>query len=475
MRTPSRATSGGRIGSTGKTGRALLSGVLAICLAGSMAIHPVPAEATKPKPPVIPSKAAVERAKQAAASKAGQVAAIERQLAAANARLEQLGIQSGIADEAYNGAVYKLQQAKAEAAAAAARAAKAQQTLAIQRQQIGRFAAASYQGGGDVAKIAPLFTADGPQQLLDSAGAARSVSTAMQGSYLRYTATQVVTNLFKVQADQAVVKVKQATDEAAKAKQAAEDAEAAQAAAVTAMGVQRTQSIAQLAVLQNTSVRVAAQRQRGLEELARQRAAALAARKAAELKRRIAAREAAERAREKAEQARQAAEQAREEKAAREQAKRNHGKKPPKQDKPDRSSSNNNNRNDNGSSHSTRRGAQAAIDFALSQLGDMYLWGATGPSRWDCSGLTMGAWERAGVQLPHYSVAQYEQIRHINEDELRPGDLIFWALNPNDPGTIHHVAMYLGNGQMIHAPRTGKPVQIDSVYYWIPPNFFGRP
>jgi cell wall-associated NlpC family hydrolase len=443
--------------------------VLAICLAGTMAIHPVPAEAAKPKPPVIPSKAAVERAKQAAASKAGQVAAIERQLAAANARLEQLGVQSGIADEAYNGAVYKLQLAKAEAAAAAARAAKAQQTLTTQREQIGRFAAASYQGGGDVAKIAPLFTADGPQQLLDSAGAARSVSAAMQGSYLRYTATQVVTNLFKVQADQAVVKVKQATDEAAKAKKAAEEAEAAQAAAVTAMGVQRTQSIAQLAVLQNTSIRVAAQRQRGLEELARQRAAALAAKKAAELKRRIAAREAAERAREKAEQARERAEQAREERAAREQAKQDHGKKPPKRHTPDRPS------NDNGSSHSTRRGAQAAIDFALSQLGDMYLWGGTGPSRWDCSGLMMGAWERAGVQLPHYSVAQYEQIRHIDEDELRPGDLIFWAVNPDDPGTIHHVAMYLGNGRMIHAPRTGQPVQIASVYYWLPPNFFGRP
>ena len=469
MRTPTRATSGQRDTGTGKTGRALLSGVLAICLAGSMAVHPVQADAAKPKPPVIPSKAAVERAKQAAASKAARVAAIEQQLAAANARLEQLGVQSGIADEAYNGAVYKLQQAKAEAAAAAARAAKAQQTLVTQRQQIGRFAAASYQGGGDVAKIAPLFTAEGPQQLLDSAGAARSVSTAMQGAYLRFTATQVVTNLFKVQADQAVVKVKQATDEAAKAKKAAEDAEAAQAAAVTAMGVQRTQSIAQLAVLQNTSVRVAAQRQRGLEELARQRAAALAAKKAAELKRRIAAREAAERAREKAEEAREKAEQAREEREAREQAKQNPGKKPPKQHKPDRPS------NDNGNSHGTRRGAQAAIDFALSQLGDMYLWGGTGPSRWDCSGLMMGAWDRAGVQLPHYSVAQYEQVRHIDEDELRPGDLIFWALNPDDPGTIHHVAMYLGNGRMIHAPRTGKPVQIDSVYYWEPPDFFGRP
>ncbi|TDO62460.1 cell wall-associated NlpC family hydrolase [Kribbella sp. VKM Ac-2571] len=474
MRTPHRATSGGRITSAGKTGRAgkaLLSGVLAICLAGAMAVPTLPAEAAKPKPPVIPSKAAVERAKQAAASKASQVAAIERQLAAAGARLEQLGVQSGIADEAYNGAVYRLQQAKAEAAAAAARAAEAQKTLTAQRQQIGRFAAASYQGGGDVAKIAPLFTAEGPQQLLDSAGAVHSVSAAMQGSYLRFTATQVMTNLFKVQADQAVVKVKKAADEAAKAKKAAEDAEAAQSAAVTAIGVQRKQSIAQLATLQNISVRVAAQRQQGLEELARQRAAAIAAKKAAELKRRIAAREAAERRAEAAERAREAAEKAREEREEREQ---NNGKKnPPKRHKPSTPSRHN---HDNGNgNHSSRKGASAAIEFAMRQLGDMYLWGATGPSRWDCSGLTQGAWEQAGVQLPHYSVAQYEQIQHIDEDELRPGDLIFWSLDPNDPGTIHHVAMYLGNGRMIHAPRTGKPVQIDSVYYWEPPDFFGRP
>ncbi|TCO49162.1 cell wall-associated NlpC family hydrolase [Kribbella antiqua] len=457
MRTPSRATSGGRVAGTGKTGRALLSGVLAICLAGSMALIPVSAQADpKPKPPVIPSKAAVERAKQAAAAKAAQVKAIEQQLAAANARLEQLGVQSGIADEAYNGAVYKLQLAKADAAAAAARAAQAEKTLATQRQQIGRFAAASYQGGGDVAKLAPLFSAEGPQQLLDSAGAAHSVSAAMQGSYLRFTATQVVTNLFKVQADQAVTKVKAATDAAAKAKQAAEAAEAAQASAVTAMGVQRKQAIAQLAVLQNTSIQVAAQRQRGLEELARQRAAALAAKKAAELRRRIAAREAAERAREAAERARDAAEKAREKR----EQKKHHDKPMPDRPNP---------------GHGSRKGARAAINFALAQLGDMYLWGGTGPSRWDCSGLTQGAWERAGVQLPHYSVAQYEQIQHIDEDELRPGDLIFWAINPDDPGTIHHVAMYLGDGEMIHAPRTGKPVQIDSVYYWEPPDFFGRP
>ena len=256
MRTPSRDTSGGRVGSTGKTGRALLSGVLAVCLAGSMAVIPIQADAAKPKPPVIPSKAAVERAKQAAAAKAGQVAAIEQQLAAANARLEQLGIQSGIADEAYNGAVYKLQQAKADAAQAADRAAKAEKTLTTQRQQIGRFAAASYQGGGDMAKLAPLFTAD------------RAAAAARLGRYGRTPCRAAMQGVVPaVHGDPGgdepvqgagrpgLAKVKQATDEAAKAKKAAEAAEAAQAAAVTAMGVQRQKSIAQLAVLQNTSSR----------------------------------------------------------------------------------------------------------------------------------------------------------------------------------------------------------------------------
>jgi peptidoglycan DL-endopeptidase CwlO len=443
VRTPTGASSGSRNSSAGKVGRALLSGVLAISLAGTMALITVPAKAD-PKPPVIPSQSTVDAAKKAAAAKAAQVAVIQQQLATANDRLEELGRASGRADEAYNGAMYRLQQAKTEAAAAAARAVKAQQTLDDQRRQIGRFAAASYQGGGDIAELGGLFSADGPQDLLDSAGAAHSVSTAMQGSFLRYTATRVVSNAFRMQADQAVVKVKSATDAAAAAKAQAEAAEETQAAAVASMGAERKKQISQLATLRNTSYRVAAQRQSGLEELARQRAAALAAKKAEELRKRIAARQAAERAKEAASQAKQ-------------------GPKTPPKQMPDRSHK------------SSGRGAGAAIAFALAQLGEPYVWGATGPGSWDCSGLTMGAWEHAGVQLPHYSVAQYEQTRHISADELRPGDLIFWADDPNDPSTIFHVAMYLGNGLMIHAPRTGKPVKLENVYYWETPDFFGRP
>jgi cell wall-associated NlpC family hydrolase len=405
----------------------LLSGVLVVSLAGTMALITVPARAD-PKPPVIPSQSTVDAAERAAAAKAAQVAAIEQQLASANDRLEELGRAAGRADEAYNGAVYRLQQAKTEAATAAARAAKAQQTLDGERRQIGRFAVASYQGGGDIAKLGPLFSPDGPQELLDSAGAAHAVSTAMQGSFLRYTATQVVSNAFRMQADQAVVKVKAATDTAAAAKARAEAAEAGQAAAVASMGAERKKQITQLAALRNTSYRVAAQRQNGLEELARKHAAALAAKKAEELRKRIAAREAAERAKE--------------------------AKRGPK---------------------TSPKGSSAAIAFALSQLGDPYVWGATGPDSWDCSGLTMEAWAHAGIQLPHYSVAQYEQVKHISADELQPGDLIFWADDANDPSTIFHVAMYLGSGQMIHAPRTGRPVKLENVYYWKTPDFFGRP
>ncbi|MEV8374123.1 C40 family peptidase [Kribbella sp. NPDC056861] len=450
--------------------RPLASGVLAVSLIGTMGLIAVPAQAD-PKPPVIPSQSTVDAARKAAAAKAAQVAGIEQQLAGASARLEQLGLQSAKAGELYNGAMYRLQQAKAEAKAAADRADKAETTLAVQRQQIGRFAAASYQGGGDLAKIGPLFSADGPQQLLDSAGAMRSVSQAMQGSYLRYTASQVVTNAFKLQKDQAVTKVKAASDEAAQAKKAAEAAEAEQRAAVTAIAVQRKQQIALLATLRNTSVQVADQRQRGLEELARQRAAALAAKKAEELRQRIAAREAREAREAAARQAREdreeAARQAREDKSD-----KNSSKKTPKKHRPSKGGGT---KKDDGGSGRNSRGARAAIDFALSQLGDPYVWAATGPNSWDCSGLTMGAWKRAGVQLPHYSVAQYEQTKHISEDELRPGDLIFWSERSGDPGSIFHVAMYLGGGRMVHAPRTGRPVTIDSIYYWEDPDFFGRP
>lgn len=103
-------------------------------------------------------------------------------------------------------------------------------------------------------------------------------------------------------------------------------------------------------------------------------------------------------------------------------------------------------------SHRQRRTpAQIAVEVASAQIGKPYRWGATGPSRFDCSGLTRFAWKAAGVNLPHSSRAQYASLRHVSVGELEPGDIVY------RPG---HVGIYLGKGRMIHAPQSGSRVQI---------------
>jgi cell wall-associated NlpC family hydrolase len=106
----------------------------------------------------------------------------------------------------------------------------------------------------------------------------------------------------------------------------------------------------------------------------------------------------------------------------------------------------------------------AAITAARTTLGDPYLWGATGPAAWDCSGLTQWAYSQGGITLPRTSREQWFSGSHPALDALLPGDLLFWATNPTDPGSIHHVAIYLGGGYMIEAPHTGAVVHIVPVY-----------
>jgi len=105
-----------------------------------------------------------------------------------------------------------------------------------------------------------------------------------------------------------------------------------------------------------------------------------------------------------------------------------------------------------------------AANWALTQLGKPYLWGGAGPGEYDCSGLTMMAWARAGVQLLHYTGYQWQEGPHVPLSELQRGDLLFYATNTSDPSTIHHVAIYIGNGMMVNAPYTGAFVRIDSMY-----------
>jgi cell wall-associated NlpC family hydrolase len=106
----------------------------------------------------------------------------------------------------------------------------------------------------------------------------------------------------------------------------------------------------------------------------------------------------------------------------------------------------------------------AALDAARSRLGAPYVWGATGPNSFDCSGLTQWAYAHAGITLPRVAADQWNAGPHVAIDALLPGDLLFWADDLDDPRTIHHVAMYVGDGMMVAAPHTGDVVKVQPVY-----------
>lgn len=110
------------------------------------------------------------------------------------------------------------------------------------------------------------------------------------------------------------------------------------------------------------------------------------------------------------------------------------------------------------------RAAAVAVAYAMRQLGKPYQWGAEGPDRFDCSGLTSAAYLAAGVVIPRVAADQFYAGAHVGVADLLPGDLVFYANNPANPATIHHVGMYIGNGLMVHAPHTGDVVRIASIW-----------
>lgn len=104
--------------------------------------------------------------------------------------------------------------------------------------------------------------------------------------------------------------------------------------------------------------------------------------------------------------------------------------------------------------------AATVIDFAMQQIGDPYVWGGNGPNGWDCSGLMVGAFSQIGVDLPRTSRAQFTVGSPVAYGQWAPGDLLFYGSSASE---IHHVVLYIGNGQIIHASTFGVPVKIDTV------------
>jgi cell wall-associated NlpC family hydrolase len=368
-----------------------------------------------------PTAGQVASSKAHVATKSHQVGAIEARLAAASARQAQLAVEVAQAVEAYNGARFRLDQAVNEAIAAQQRADSAKAGVVSSQAELGAFAAAAYRSGGDLTTLSAILSAQGPRDLISRAAAIQSIGDTRENALEDLTSARAVAGVLQTRADDMVNKRQDAANEVALAKKAAESRLAEQQAAVDQIATQRRALVRELAAARHTSVRLEQARQAGIA--------------------------AAQRAAEQRAEARRA--------AAQQSSGGNNG---------GGGSGGGGDPGTGGSSSGTSTGAQAAIDYARAQIGKPYQWGATGPDRFDCSGLTMRAWEQGGVQLPHYSVAQYEQAEKVALGNIRPGDLVFFGSSKSNHNSIYHVGLYIGGGNMIEAPYTGANVRISSIW-----------
>lgn len=444
---------------TGRPLLAAISGVLALALC-------VPAAVADPDGDNdTPTKAEVDAAKDAAHEAERNVAAVRADLVLANQRLQDASIEAGKAAEAYNAARWKLRQAEKAAAAADRRQQKAAEGLKAQEASYNQMLAATYEMSPDLAAMSKLVEQDGTTEMIDSANTVYNMNTSMDDITARYKAARTVADLTSDRADKAHAHAEDLATAAETAKTNAQRQEQAALSEANSVAAQKDDLISELADLQNISKSLATKRQAHLEQAAQERAARAA----------------------------QAADEESSSDPAQDESQPT-GNDPeptesPSQDPGDESS-------DEPSPDPqpspdpepepdpepdpqtppppSSSAAQRAISFARAQIGEPYRWAAAGPSAWDCSGLTMKAWAAGGKYLPHYSVGQYGASTPIRSSQLKPGDLVFWG-SSSSPSSIYHVALYVGNGQMIHAPRTGRNVTQESMYYWIPPNFFARP
>lgn len=434
-----------------RTGATLsMVGILAVTTALSASADP---------DPVYPSKAQVEKAQTAVATTTGKVSSLDAQYAAASAQLSQVQDRAAAAAEAYNGARYELDKRTAETTAAKKRAAQAQDVADAAGLQVRRYAASVYQQGGNLGELEAYLNSTGPQDLMDRATALEAVSDARTRTLQRAAASSIVADTMRQQAARAEASQAKAAAAAQEARNAAQ-AQADQAKAAAAQIQKQQQALTvQLASLRKTSVDLEKQRQSGLAAAAVARAAAaeaarqsrLAAERAKAARtsaaRKAAQRAAAEAARQKA--AAEAAEQAAEQNQPR-----------PKPDNPPPPPP------------STNGGVSAVIAYAQAQIGKPYQWGGDGPNSFDCSGLTMRAWQRAGVNLSHYTGAQWGETSRVAISDLRAGDLVFFG---SSGASSHHVGLYVGGGQMIEAPYTGANVRYASIYRSDLVPYGGRP
>ena len=384
------------------------TGLTAIA-ACALLVLPQMAQAAPSEEEIAAAQAAEEAAKMS-------VAQIEVKLAEVNASAATAMQNAQIAGEDLNEATIALNEATATANQASADADAAEAAFQEGKQQIASVAQAAYRnGGGSLDALAPYLDSDGLRSVETKQAGISSFSSSAEAKMQNVAALEQVAKVTRDAANTALANQKAATDEVQKR------TEAANQAATDA---------------QNEAARVAAEQAAAAAEAQRQADAAAAAERAA--------------ADAAAAQASSSYDDDDDDSySAPSYSEPSYSYEEPSYSAPSYSGG----------------GADTAIATAKSYLGVPYVWGGESYGGVDCSGLTMLAWESAGVDLPHLSRAQYSYGTHVPIGSMEAGDLIFWSSNGTQSG-IYHVAIYLGGGQMIEAPTFGVPVRITGVYSW---------
>ena len=360
--------------------------------------------------PVPPSNAQIIAAENRVRQQEAALGAQQGRLSSADAQLAQLQAQAEVLTERYDQTLVNEQRAAAAYRVTQARLRYAQQAQAASQRQLAGVAAAEFESGGGFGPMSSMLgNASGPQGYLNEVGLGQVLAQRGTDTLAEAQANDAVAGVFRKQARDLLTAEQADLQAASHLKLAIQAAVTRQLAFVRAEQVKRNKLASALATAQARTAALKAARQ-----------AALAAQAAAAAARAAAAAGSAEGAT-----------------AAPSWA---------------------------SSSGASATQGDIAANWALTQLGKPYQWGAAGPDTYDCSGLTMEAWAHAGVQLLHYTGYQWEEGPHVPLTDLQRGDLLFFATNTADPSTIHHVGIYIGNGMMVDAPFTGAFVRIDSMY-----------
>ncbi|MCW2538646.1 MAG: NlpC/P60 family protein [Frankiales bacterium] len=437
---------------------------LAVCSAAVTALvltcgAPVSAA---PKPPPNPSNQQLSAAQAAKNNMAAQVGRLSALLAQAQNQLAQLTYKKELAEQKWAQAVFALDQAKAQAIAAQQAVVAAQTQITAAQASLKNFVRNSYIQPNATSGATSLLTATDPNALLQTGDYVNFIATRHLDAMSSLDRATVAKSNADAKARQAVLLQQRLTTAAANAKDAALAAVQAEQQQQAMLQQQSASYQSQLAAAQLKLANLNGQRAKYLAYQKEQaRLAAIRARQAA-LRRAAAARAAAAAA----------------------------------------AAANNNNTQSGDNTYLppansmggwTAAKGNAAVARALHTLGTPYAWaggGYNGPTYgvnspgtdgwndsavygYDCSGLSMYAWAPQGLYMAHYAATQYTQAGsyHPSAGNFQPGDLLFWS-GDGSIGGIHHVAIYIGNGNVIQAPNSGSYVQI-TPWDQVSPDYFG--